>query len=114
MPKDSRIPDNIVNPFSEAFLDTWQLWKDFRWQEHKFKYKGCISEQVKLMQLAKMSDGHEETAIAIIMQSIGNGWSGFYALKTVKLKTDGQQQTNNNNETRKSVNDFYANSGRKW
>jgi len=108
MPKDNRIPDGIINPFSDVFLDTWQLWKDFRWQEHKFKYKGCISEQVKLMQLAKLADGHEETAIAIIMQSMGNGWSGLYALKTIKIQPNGQQQAGNAGSTREQLNDLYS------
>jgi len=114
MPKDSRIPDNVINPFSDAFLDTWQRWKDFRWEEHKFKYKGCISEQTRLISLARLADGVEEVAIAIILQSIESGWSGLYALKTVKIKSNGQQQTTTNNETRQSVNNFYATSGRKW
>lgn len=108
------IPEGIINPFSDAFLATWQLWKDYRWQEHKFKYKGCISEQVRLVQLAKMADGHEETAVAIIMQSIGHGWTGFYKLKTVNIKSNGTEQANKHDQTRESINDFYANSGRKW
>lgn len=90
MPKDSRIPDNIVNPFSGAFLDTWQLWKDYKWEQHKFKYKGCISEQVALMRLTKLADGSEATAVAIVMQSIGEGWAGFYVLKVININQNGR------------------------
>lgn len=92
MPKDSRIPDGVVNPFSNSFLDTWQLWKDFRWEQHKFKYKGCISEQVALMQLTKKCGGLEEIAIAMIMQSMEHGWSGIYELKTVNIQQNGRIQ----------------------
>lgn len=108
MPKDSRIPDNVINPFSDAFLDTWQRWKDFRWEEHKFKYKGCISEQTRLISLARLADGVEEVAIAIILQSIENGWSGLYALKTVKIKSNGTKQTSDANSTREQLNDLYS------
>lgn len=109
MQTDPRLPNGVINPFSDSFLDTWQLWKDFRWQEHKFKYKGCISEQVRLMQLTKLSDGNEQTAISIIMQSIGNGWSGFYNLKTIKIDGTGKsKEPVNNNKTRESLNNLYS------
>jgi len=81
------LPQGIVNPFSEKFVEYWDRWKDFRWQEHKFKYKGCISEQTRLMQLCELAGGQEDVAIAIILQSIGHGWSGFYELKN---KINGQ------------------------
>lgn len=109
------MPDGVVNPFSEKFLETWTLWKNFRLQQHGFQYKGCISEQVKLMQLSQMADGVEDVAIAIIMQSIGNGWSGFYKLRTVKIKANGKEQPAvDKNKTRQSVNDFYNGGNRKW
>jgi hypothetical protein len=75
------LPKNIVNPFSEEFLQVWGLWKDFRWEQHKFKYKGCISEQAALMRLTTTAGGKEETAIAVIHQSIANGWKDFYMIK---------------------------------
>lgn len=79
--KMKELPTNIVNPFSEEFLTTWQLWKDYRWEEHKFKYKGVISEQARLMQLVTLSGGDEDIAKKIVMQSIENTWTGFYMLK---------------------------------
>ena len=106
MQKNQTIPDGIINPFSENFLSTWELWKKFRWEEHKFKYKGCTSEQVKLMQLAELADRDEQTAIQIVMQSIGNGWSGLYKLKTVSL--NAKQTTASPKETRQSLNDLYS------
>lgn len=89
MPVKKSIPDNIINPFSEAFIETWDLWKRYRWEEHKFKYKGCISEQVRLMELCTLSGGDEYKAIEIIKQSISNTWKGFFPLK-IKLNGTGQ------------------------
>lgn len=98
------LPKNIVNPFSEEFLASWQLWKDYRWEEHKFKYKGVISEQARLMQLVTLSGGVEEVAKAIIMQSIENTWSGFYMLKN---NTNGKQPITNE-QRRKDVTDVLS------
>lgn len=107
MSSNNTLPEGMINPFSEAFIDTWQLWKDFRWQAHKFKYKSPISEQLKLVQLAKLADGDEATAIAMVQQSIGNGWMDFYKLKTIKVSENGTKQRSSKMETRQSVNDLY-------
>lgn len=76
-----KLPQGIINPFSEAFLETWDLWKQYRWEEHKFKYKGVLSEQARLMELCTISGGDEYKAIEIIKQSISNTWKGFFPLK---------------------------------
>jgi len=71
----------FTNPFSDAFLETWELWKDFRWEEHKFKYKGVISEQMAINRLVEVSEGDEEKAVRIVNQSISRAWMDFYQLK---------------------------------
>lgn len=71
----------LVNPFSESFLSTWDLWKDFRKEEHNFSYKGVISEQMALKRLVEVSEGDEQIAQRIIEQSISRGWMDFYKLK---------------------------------
>lgn len=89
------IPKNVVNPFSDAFLEKWELWKAFRWEEHKFKYKGVISEQMALKRLCEVAEGEEERAVRIIEQSISRGWMDFYTLK---------QPSNNGSTRRKKPN----------
>lgn len=98
--------DGVINPFSDCFLSTWQLWKDFRWEEHKFKYKGVISEQMALKKLVEVSDGDEQKAIRIVEQSISRTWMDFYALKQPSNKDNGKskQQPVNNNKESKSGN----------
>lgn len=87
-------PDNIINylkmiteirnPFTtEFYLSSWKLWKDFKKEQFKFEYKS-IGEQAILTDLYYLSDKNEETAHKIIMQSIANGWKGFYELKDKK------------------------------
>lgn len=75
------LPVGIVNPFSPEFLASWDLWKEFRWEQHKFKYKGVLSEQAALMRLNDVSKSNEQDAIQIINQSIANCWKDFYELK---------------------------------
>lgn len=74
------IPKNVINPFSDAFIETWQLWKDYKWESHKWQYKGVISEQVALKQLVDLSEGDEQKAQKIIYQSIRRGWQGLFPL----------------------------------
>jgi hypothetical protein len=98
--KKKTLPENIINPFSDSFLDTWDLWRQYRWEEHKFKYKGVLSEQAALMQLNDVSNKNEEKAIAIIKQSMANGWKGFFELK---INGNGQSNSKNNEFTREGV-----------
>lgn len=69
----------IIYPFdSEKFSKHWELWKKFR-KENKWKDYQPIGEQAALK---KLSNYDEVTACAMIMQSIENGWKGFFELKT--------------------------------
>lgn len=83
----------IVMPFdSELFNNAWQMWKEYKKEEHKFKYASIESEQAALMSLSTLSKGNEQTALAIIHQSMAAGWKGFFELKN-----------NNNGQNSKDV-----------
>lgn len=71
----------VTNPFSEKFSPMWELWKEYKQEAFGFKYKSYISEQMALKKLVQLSLGNEDTAIAIIEQSIADQWEGLYALK---------------------------------
>lgn len=75
--------DNFVvkNPFSSAFFEEWEYWKSFKKEQFRFTYKP-IGEQAAIDNLFEISCGNEETAKAIIKQSISNGWRGLFELKT--------------------------------
>jgi len=72
--------DLIIPWDTEIFKSQWQLWKQYKNKEHGFKFKSIISEQAALKKLANMASD-EKTAIAIIHQSLENGWQGFFELK---------------------------------
>ena len=72
----------IVFPWNDkSFMDQWEIWKEYKLKEHRFKFKSPISEQAQLKALANLSNGSMETAIKIIHQSISNGYKGLFALK---------------------------------
>lgn len=74
--------DELILPFdSENFQKNWQLWRDYKAKEHQFRYKTPQSEQAALNQLVKLGGEREDICIAIIHQSLANGWKGFFELK---------------------------------
>lgn len=76
---------------SEGFEGAWKSWKNYKKKEHRFSYKSPESETAAQKKLKEMAGDNEETAIAIIEQSIAQGWKGFFELKT---KPDaGNQQS---------------------
>ncbi len=97
----------FTNPFSETFLETWQLWKDFRKEEHGFQYKGVISEQMAINRLVEVSEGDEEKAVRIVKQSISRGWMDFYQLKQPSV--NGKSNSKNGKEPELSLRERVAN-----
>lgn len=74
-------PNLIEYPFTEVFRKVWVEWKNYKKTEFKFNYKSIQSEQSSLQDIVTKSKASEETAIAIIQQSMANGWKGFFELK---------------------------------
>lgn len=110
MPPKKQPSPGIINPFSDNFLPSWQLWKDYRWDEHKFKYKGVFSEQAALMKLNDLSGGDEERAKAIIKQSMEGPWKGFFPLKIEKnghTKAPTREEINTEFASRSYANGKY-------
>lgn len=73
-------PGEVINPFSDNFLVTWQMWKDYKKDTFGFVYKGVYSEQMTLKALCELSGGNEEKAVKIIEQSIMRQWQGIFPL----------------------------------
>lgn len=89
----NRQEHQLIVPFSETFLPIWDIWKEYKWASHKFKYKSIFSEQAALEQLVTLSGGDEEKAIKIIKQSMRREWQGLFPLhETTKGNgKDGEQ-----------------------
>ena len=96
----------IVYPFVSAeFLAAWSNWKDYKGKEHKFYFKSELSEQASLMGLNNLANHNEQIAIKIIMQSMANGYKGFFPLK---IENNGNQQSKFTNSREQNQRDIDA------
>lgn len=74
--------EGVVFPFSSSeFLTLWENWKVYKKKEFRFSYRSIQSEQAALMKVQKLSAGEEKKATEIILQSMSNGWQGFFDIK---------------------------------
>lgn len=80
------------------FEIAWNKWKEYKQAEKKQKYKTVMSENQAIKNLHSMSSGELITAIKIINQSVGHGWSGLFPLK------NGAQ----NSSTHEFVDEYHA------
>ena len=80
----SKIKKGVIYPFQEKeFLEAWKIWIEER-AANKYKKYTERAEQGALHKLQKISNHDYKTAIAIINESISNGWRGLFALKESK------------------------------
>ena len=99
----------ITYPFTSAqFMSYWEIWKDYKAKEHKFKFKSSGSEQASLNELVKLSNGSEQNACLIIQQSMAKGWKGFFELKTENNGTTKTQQTRASHITDEQLHEAFA------
>ncbi len=78
------ISKGVVFPFKEKeFKEAWKIWIEER-AANKYKKYTERAEQAALHKLQKISNHDYKTAIAIINESISNGWRGLFALKASK------------------------------
>lgn len=75
-----------------SFIAAWCEWIEYKRVQHRFKFKSEKYEQIALNKLVKISGGDEATAIEIIHNSIGNGYSGLFPLKQ---KVNGKNNKTN-------------------
>ena len=76
--EESKEEKQVFLPFeTDTFRSQWQLWKQYRKQQHRFTYKSPASEQAALTELGKMSGSQEKKAIAILHHTMAHGWRGF-------------------------------------
>ena len=79
----------LIFPFnSESFINIWNIWKQYKKDEHKFTYKSIITEQAALKKLAEISDNNETQAYKIIENSIAQGYKGLFKLNNNGTKKD--------------------------
>ena len=99
------IKESIELPFvSKEFEKMWFSWKDYKKKQFRFTYRTNQSELATLQELTKLSNGQEDIAIKIILQSMANGWKGLF-----NLKEDAKGTTNNHRKLNKHELDNLTN-----
>ena len=70
----------LVYPFTdELFMNRWTVWREYKKEQFNFKYQHK-GEQAALKQIGNLSNGNLKIAVAIIEQSMANGWKGLFHL----------------------------------
>ena len=79
--KEIKKTEPLIYPWTdELFLNRWQIFKDYKKEQHRFTYKSVKTEQAALLKLSKLSGGNMADALEILENSIANGWQGLFAL----------------------------------
>lgn len=97
-------PKPVVMPFSSSeFASQWHNWKNYLSTQHNFVHEAPQSEQAALMHLNTLSTQNETTAIAILHQSMAQGWKGLFEINA--QQNAGKQPAGRKSKTVYS-NDF--------
>lgn len=99
----------VVNPFTDAFQEKWDIWLMYKKEVHNFRYKSAISEQAALNQLVDLSEGDEEHAARILNQSMANNWKGLFKVHNPKKdKKDAKSTTKEQPAGKATASDLHA------
>ena len=82
--KEKTEPESL--PHGELFANAWIEWKRFRKEKRQPLTQSSIKKQ-----LEKLLEKTESEAVAMIQQSIFNGWTGIFDLKKDVKKSPGQK-----------------------
>ena len=90
--------NQIIYPFNDPdFLEAWDFWKEYKKEQHSFKYKSVKAEQMALKRFFK--NMNQDEAINAIEYSIANGWKGIFpessgnkAIRNQSSSASGGQQ----------------------
>lgn len=79
--------DKELTFFSSEWEDLWNVWIQYKKEEHRDKFKSKNTEQVALNHLVKISNNNIEIAKEIVNYSIANKYKGLFELK-IKHKSN--------------------------
>ena len=96
--------ENLVYPFdSISFKKLINIWFNYRYEEHRFKYKSLTSKQAFLKQIGQDYKSEEEVAEAM-QYSMGNGYKGLIKPPLNKNQNGTSNNDNTKGQTRYSDN----------
>jgi hypothetical protein len=96
-----------MDPFSEAFQETWDLWTTYLWEVMHFRYNH-LSEQAALNELVDVSEGDEVHAKRLVNRSISRNWRGFYKFHNPAKDEQNGKPAKKKATGRATPDDLYA------
>ena len=80
--KNFELKKVLVYPFdSSSFKEIIKIWKQYKIDQHKFKFKSLVSEQALLKRIGEDYDNESE-AVEAIEYSMANGYKGIFKPQT--------------------------------
>jgi len=93
----------LVYPFdTPTFKAAVSIWKQYKADQHKFKYKSLTSEQALLKQFGK-DYTTENDAIEAIEYSMANGYKGIYKPQPKNNKNENSRQVSYSQEFKQQL-----------
>jgi len=101
------VNDNVINklvyPFNTStFKEAYKIWKDYKKEQHNFKYKSAKTEQAFLKQLSKEFKT-EHQAIEAIHYSMANGYKGVFKPSNPQNNGHKKNQVQYNEELKRQL-----------
>lgn len=85
IPRTKKKPPTPLIPEKLNTLEFRNIWDE--WKQHRKETKHELKPTTEKRQLKKLAENSESVAIAIIAQSLENGWQGLF-----EVKNNGKQQ----------------------
>ena len=101
--KEKSKKENLVYPFNTStFKEAYKIWKDYKKEQHNFKYKSAKTEQAFLKQLSKEFTT-EHQAIEAIHYSMANGYKGVFKPSNPQNNGNKNNQVQYNEELKRQL-----------
>ena len=78
---------------SELMSQAWGEWVEYKWVQHKFKFKGEKTEMYQKMKLYKDCNGDLQQMIETIFETMANGYKGLKIYNTGKQESATEKDT---------------------
>ena len=99
----NKIKEELVYPFNTStFKEAYKIWKDYKKEQHSFKYKSIKTEQAFLKQLSKEFTT-EHQATEAIHYSMANGYKGVFKPSNPQNNGSKNNQVQYNEELKRQL-----------
>lgn len=88
----------------DPFVAIWDRWVKYKKDQWKFKYASKDSEETAKKSLLQLCEGDPDKATKILDYAIGNGYKGFFELKSNPVGQELSKEDKNKQSTLSAIN----------